>query len=359
MYEVAIAVDHDYEEFSADPHHRIIIMGQSNSSNNAVATATQHKRQSLPPQVAKASAKVYPRHSTMSASAAAAAAAAAARKDDLLYREHMLKIRESMKVKDSIESMSTRVDRPVTISEMNAYNVEKSEASPVLSRRPQPVELPAHSSQQKNNKEFYSVVGEGYHKTDSCYYKTPDGGYHKLPPDSFHKMSEICYAKQADGTFRRVINSTNNNNNGQPSVMVNGMAAEGSSADANSTGGGGGHHKVRNQMIRFLKRSKSHTPATIKEMQKAKDKERDRLNATAAMERHNNSSNRKVVVTMMENGGLPIVATSKPAAKREPLKTHHSHLKDQNRNSTKVCFILVVCCFFFFFVARCAHKSIR
>lgn len=307
MYEVALAVDHEYEEFSTNDHH-ITIMGQSNSNAGGVA----HKRQSLPPQsYAKASAKVYPRHSTMSASAAAAAASAAARKDDLLYREHMLKIRESMKA-DS-EAMAVRVDRPVTISEMNAYNVEKSEAAPA------PAAAAPAPPLQKNNKEFYSV-GEGYHKTDSCYYKTPDGGYHKLPPDSFHKMSEICYAKQADGSFRRV------------NEMVNGAAVAEASGDAS------GHHKVRNQMIRFLKRSKSHTPATIKEMQKAKDKERERMNATAAMERHNNSSNRKVVVTMMENGGLPIVATSKPPApKREPIKTHHSHLKDHNRNSTKVC----------------------
>lgn len=260
--------------------------------------------------------KIYPRHSMSSTTSSAAATA---RKDEKLYRDHlkdMYKLRESFRSKDTSSNGQIRIpDRPVTISEMNAYNVEKSEA----------VNNGNSTKISKNNKEFYTV-GEGYHKTDSCYYKTPDGGYHKLPPDSFHKMSEICYTKLPDGSFKR-IDQLNN--------TVNGSGA--TAGDADSIGGHGSQHKVRNQMIRFLKRSKSHTPATIKEMQKAKDKERERMQAAVAA-----GGNRKVVVTMMENGGLPIVATSK-APKREQVvrdKSQHNH-KEHRNNNTKVSFILV------------------
>lgn len=123
-------------------------------------------------------------------------------------------------------------------------------------------------SVNKNKREVY-MVAEGYHKTDSCYYKTPDGGYHKLPPDSYHKMSEICYNKLPDGSFKRLVDIKNANNSG---------SIHGSDGSTNNTG----QSKMRTQMIRFLKRSKSHTPATAKdsytnyrkEMQRTKEKER-------------------------------------------------------------------------------------
>lgn len=121
----------------------------------------------------------------------------------------------------------------------------------------------------KNKKDLY-MVAEGYHKTDSCYYKTPDGGYHKLPPDSYHKMSEICYNKLPDGSFKRLIDVENANNSGP----INTTGSDGSTNNS-------GQSKVRSQVIRFLKRSKSHTPATAKdtlnyrkELQRTKEKER-------------------------------------------------------------------------------------
>lgn len=206
--------------------------------------------------------------------------------------------------------------RPVTISEMNAYNAERSgdavTAKKLLnSSRTNAGGATSNSSSggsvktSTKKKEFYTV-GEGYHKTDSCYYKTPDGGYHKLPPDSYHKMSEVCYNKMPDGSFRRLDNLTLPNNMSIPSD--GGLSQQ--------------HHKVRNQIIRFLKRSKSHTPATIKEMQKTKEKEREHRMSTVAAKptAHHTTGgtgSRKVVVTMMENG-LPIVATShKSNTKRE------------------------------------------
>lgn len=213
------------------------------------------------------------------------------------------------------------------------------------------------SSSKNNQKNEFYTVGEGYHKTDSCYYKTPDGGYHKLPPDSYHKMSEVCYTKMPDGKFRRLGNSTLSNNVSMPSDTGSGAGIFSSTQP---------HNKVRHQIIRFLKRSKSHTPSTMKERQTAKDKVRDQMhpnqqskhhrmsameatkstnaagmNASATPANHHhqthghsnigNTGSRKVVVTMMENGGLPIVATSKTSNKRD----HSVRESIRNEHSTK------------------------
>lgn len=269
--------------------------------------------------------------------------------------------------------------RPVTISEMNAYNIEKngggaesvSESATPTTNETDTKEhtLPitvvdssnsnnnssnvVNNNHKKTTNEFYTV-GDGYHKTDTCYFRSPDGNFHKFPSDSYHKMSEKCYKKSADGTFRRIENQT----------VINGDIKSNGSG-SNSTGGG--QMTVKNQMMRFLKRSKSHTPATMKEMQKEREqrqRERERnkraSTATAATpssggnshhssnhhdssnHHHNHhhsgtnsSKNNKVVVTMMENGGLPIVATSKASK-------HHSRDKDESssdksRSKTRVC----------------------
>lgn len=144
-------------------------------------------------------------------------------------------------------------------------------------------------SVNKNKREVY-MVAEGYHKTDSCYYKTPDGGYHKLPPDSYHKMSEICYNKLPDGSFKRLVDIKNANNSG---------SIHGSDGSTNNTG----QSKMRNQMIRFLKRSKSHTPATAKDsytnyrkdMQRTKEKERRQNDGgkKSILKNQNTQSNQK------------------------------------------------------------------
>lgn len=198
-----------------------------------------------------------------------------------------------------------------------------------------------------NKKEIY-MVAEGYHKTNSCYYKTPDGGYHKLPPDSYHKMSEICYNKLPDGSFKRLVDKTDSSN-----TLING------SVEATNTGS---QNKVRNHMIKFLKRSKSHSQATAKESYISYRKENQQLNAKGkeinyqepmknnnivhqnmVLEQENvgtksstytnntgtrnstSSGSRKVVVTMMENGGLPIVATSKTKSTKNEYKPHHQN----------------------------------
>lgn len=234
--------------------------------------------------------------------------------------------------------------RPVTISEMNAYNAERNNdiSTPkklVNSNQCAVVGANANSNTSgggsikvSKKKEFYTV-GEGYHKTDSCYIKTPDGGYHKLPPDSYHKMSEVCYNKMPDGSFRRLDNLTLPNNISIPS--------DGGLSQSQQ------HNKVRNHIIRFLKRSKSHTPATIKEMQKTKDKEREhRMSSAVTPKSHSNHANashtgsRKVVVTMMENGGLPIVATSH---KSNHKRDHPTRESTRSEYQTRQKVIIMLC----------------
>ncbi|XP_055838986.1 MAP/microtubule affinity-regulating kinase 3 isoform X14 [Episyrphus balteatus] len=283
-----------------------------------------------------------------------------------LRKEEMVILREPLKdptdiyrgvgVRESIQMRKNKDipnGRPVTISEMNAYNIEKNEEqlSPLVKLAGissamekeiiikttntsdelsiTPPHLTSSATAPPKVNEFYTV-GDGYHKTESCYYRSPDGNFHKLPTDSYHKMAEGCYVKSPEGTFRRLEVSRNLDGSGQ--LSGNG-----------STNGGSGQPKMRSQMMKFLKRSKSHTPVTIKELQKEKerrerDRERERKHrASATANAENNvsgssgsaSKNNKVVVTMMENGGLPIVATSKA----ERSSKHYSH-KDTCNSST-------------------------
>lgn len=226
-----------------------------------------------------------------------------------------------------------------------------------------------NNGRKKSNdkkKDIY-MVAEGYHKTDSCYYKTPNGGFHKLPPDSYHKMSEICYNKLPDGSFKRLVDIKSV---GSGETGING------SIDGTNTGS---QNKIRSNMIKFLKRSKSHSQATAKESyigyrrdnQRTKEKEKEKSNHYQQVisdsnsngntlqkntlqpgqldvgsknsasnnnsfnQRHSNqrqATNRKVVVTMMENGGLPIVATSKTKSPKSEYKSlHQNSIRDKVR----------------------------
>lgn len=297
-------------------------------------------------------------------------------------------IRQSMHIKKTTKDSSgvaaavalapNSTPRPVTISEMNAYNIEKndtkttntttttdattineSEANEPLTFPPTVVDGNCSSSSNNNScnvvnnnhkkNEFYTV-GDGYHKTETCYFRSPDGNFHKFPSDSYHKMSEKCYVKSTDGQFRRFESPVINGD-----IKSNGSATNGSS----------GQMTVKNQMMRFLKRSKSHTPATMKEMQKEReqrqrDRERNKRASTATStttpstnsashhnhhensshhHHHTNSStsgskNNKVVITMMENGGLPIVATSKASKQHSRDKVESS--SDKSRTKARV-----------------------
>ncbi|XP_017051105.1 serine/threonine-protein kinase MARK2 isoform X16 [Drosophila ficusphila] len=193
------------------------------------------------------------------------------------------------------------------------------------------VDSNAAGAPKEGRNEFY-IVGDGYHRTDHCYYRSPNGDFHKFPSDSFHKMSEGCFMRMADGVYRRLEVPT------KAQISRRSSKAE-EIGDATSQGNGSSATNVKSQIMRFLKRSKSHTPATIAKLQREKEEARaerkqrlsnamrqKNLAATSAASADRNSSyatgggaaggtissrNNKIVVTMIENGGLPIVATSK------------------------------------------------
>ncbi|KFB50199.1 AGAP012064-PA-like protein [Anopheles sinensis] len=112
-----------------------------------------------------------------------------------------------------------------------------------------------------SSKEFFKSGDDTYHRTDCCYYRTMDNGYHKLPSDSYHKTTEGCYVKMADGSFRRL-----------DYVGEAGGSATTVEADPDrSVATPAVQYRVRNPMMKFLKRSKSHTPATIAQLAKEKE----------------------------------------------------------------------------------------
>ncbi|XP_037806871.1 uncharacterized protein LOC119600595 isoform X14 [Lucilia sericata] len=222
-------------------------------------------------------------------------------------------------------------------------------------------------SKQTNEQQMSSAIENGYHKTDYCYYRTPQGNFHKLPTDSYHKMSEGCYVRLADGNYRRlhVLDKANvskkllDTNFNRNSLTIHSNSNDGSSTNNNSrtiiTAGDklqamplqesqAPPTKAKNQMLKFLKRSKSHTPATIKQLHSynkdfsyierkisEKLKQHDGL-TTLTPVKEGTSTNNKVVVTMMENGGLPIVATSK--AEKFKKQESDSSAKSKNKKGS-------------------------
>uniref|UniRef100_A0A336L8Q4 MAP/microtubule affinity-regulating kinase 3 n=1 Tax=Culicoides sonorensis TaxID=179676 RepID=A0A336L8Q4_CULSO len=243
-------------------------------------------------------------------------------------RESILRVKNETNKALNNGQIKPLPDRPVTI---NAFNLVANNDKDSLINGDNLKNLSIESTtsskgpQQKplSSKEFYKS-GEGYHKTDVCYYKTIESGYHKLPHDSYHKMTENCYVKIQDGSFRK-FDEINNSNGGNSDDTV--------------------QLRVKSHVKRFLNRSKSHTPATIKEMQRAQ-KDGAAAHEAALIENNANYSannnhqqssssatsnatsqpqqNRRVMVTMIE-GGMPVVATS---------KANRSAKSNKNRNST-------------------------
>ncbi|XP_065091782.1 serine/threonine-protein kinase MARK1-like isoform X3 [Ochlerotatus camptorhynchus] len=239
-----------------------------------------------------------------------------------------------------------------------------------------------------NSKEFFKS-GDAYHKTDICYYKTLDNGYHKLPSDSYHKMTEGCYVKLADGSFRKLDDKVHsldaNTVLGSGDKRSGATLGTGSAVDQTTTGrndDSGVQYRVKNPVLKFLKRSKSHTPATIAQLQKEKNRlstiqspdvdagrppvshqqqqqvlpghhhhhhhhhhqQQDSAASNSTSTTSNNKSqhssnahqqqpqpnqNRRVMVTMID-GGLPVVAKSK--AIHDKPKSAKARAQDANRD---------------------------
>jgi MAP/microtubule affinity-regulating kinase len=297
MYEVAIPTENKVDSLYAIDS----IMGQIASSQNYNSPN------------AKGNKSIYQRYPTIQATPEKIT------KNEQSFgaESKFNKLKDNRILKNSIlRNGSMRSDRPITISEMNAYNVEQKE----IHKKP--------AVDMTKTKEFQKS-GESYHKTEICYYKTPDGGYHKLPDDSYHKKSEGCYVKLDNGNFKKLNELSNSTNLNNESISKS--------------------IHVKSNVMKFLKRSKSHTPGTIREMQK--EKERISINgpATKALHSQNQHSpastttnqqqsmqqpNRRVMVTMID-GGLPVVATSKPHVTKLS-KEKEKEMQKNRTNNLKV-----------------------
>lgn len=268
--------------------------------------------------------------------------------------------------------------RPVTVIDMNMYNLDKSSHHAIKEKKcktdpntvllfngstgdnnsAQQLQLSSSSSstavpthKKNGNSVRDSFSAEGYHKTDHCYYKRPDGGYLKLPRDSYHKTAEGCYVKRADGTFVPIGNEKNvqqktgcSSHQASESAAAMVTTVSGSTGTTGSiTATTGAATRTKSNVLRFLKRSKSHTPTTMKELQK--EKEHNDKVAAKVLRAANHSSgaggqapplgsqNRRVMVTMID-GGLPVLATSK-TERVSKLKPHNMSHNTSNSSSKR------------------------
>lgn len=160
---------------------------------------------------------------------------------------------------------------------------------------------------KKKEKEIAVESGNTYHKTNSCYYKLENGTFFKFPSNTFHKSNDGCYTKLSNGSFRHLLfknkemqgfgdgeemNAGSGGNISQPAPTKHSRA----SMPANAT------TKLHND---------AKTPAT--------SGANHHVTTTTALQQ-----NRKVMVTMID-GGLPVVAVSKPN------KTNSNTKKDKNK----------------------------
>ncbi|XP_040163414.1 MAP/microtubule affinity-regulating kinase 3 isoform X13 [Anopheles arabiensis] len=163
-----------------------------------------------------------------------------------------------------------------------------------------------------SSREFFKSGDDTYHRTDCCYYRTMDNGYHKLPSDSYHKTTEGCYVKMTDGSFRRLDHTPGSVTDGEEDGSTVPAAAA-------TTAAAPVQYRVRNPMMKFLKRSKSHTPATIVQLQK----EKERKAAAAAPQHHRLST-----IQSSEGAGGDVGRQQAAAAAAALLQhAHHHHQK--------------------------------
>ncbi|XP_055620443.1 serine/threonine-protein kinase MARK1-like isoform X6 [Toxorhynchites rutilus septentrionalis] len=332
------------------------IMGQISSSQTATATNNNHHHGA----VGRNGKKIYHRHSSVQPALA---------NIKLLKKENSFSAKEHH-IKDPLHKARTEsknIDQLLLVANGQSMVVPPVSTATTASNdlnlsRDDTTQNSGTVFSSTSSKEFFKS-GDAYHKTDGCYYKTLDNGYHKLPTDSYHKTTEGCYVKLPDGSFRRLDDK---------------VLSMDANAVIGTTTGGGDHstppsrnddssvqYRVKNPMMKFLKRSKSHTPATIAQLQKEKEKHRLSTIQSPAVDagrppvshqqqqqlssqqqpphnhrhesksQHSSSSqssqqqqqqqsqqhqhhqqpapnqNRRVMVTMID-GGLPVVAKSKP-----------------------------------------------
>ena len=146
---------------------------------------------------------------------------------------------------------------------------------------------------KKKEKEIAVESGNTYHKTNACYYKLENGTFFKFPSNTFHKSNDGCYTKLSNGSFRHLLFKNKE------------MQGFGDGEEMNAGSGGNISQPAP------TKHSRASMPAnsTTKHHNDTKSPNsgtNNHVTTTTALQQ-----NRKVMVTMID-GGLPVVAVSKP-----------------------------------------------
>ncbi|XP_053684497.1 serine/threonine-protein kinase MARK2-like isoform X2 [Sabethes cyaneus] len=242
------------------------IMGQISSSTAATNSGHHHQGGTV---VSRHGKKIYHRHSSVQPALA---------NIKLLKKESSFNAKD-YHIKDPLykaRTESRNIDQLLQVANGQSPTAPPGSTTTTLSNdlnlsRDGTIKDSGTVFSSTSSKEFFKS-GEAYHKTDVCYYKTLDNGYHKLPSDSYHKMTEGCYVKLPDGSFRRLddkINSLDAN------AILGGDKSDHTAATAVGRNDDSAvQYRIKNPMMKFLKRSKSHTPATIAQLQKEKEKNR-------------------------------------------------------------------------------------
>lgn len=168
---------------------------------------------------------------------------------------------------------------------------------------------PIKEKKKKKEKEIAVESGNTYHKTNSCYYKLENGTFFKFPSNTFHKSNDGCYTKLSNGSFRHLLFKNKE------------MQGFGDGEEMNAGSGGNISQPAP------TKHSRASMPANA--TTKLHNDAKTPSTQTSGVNHHVTTTtalqqNRKVMVTMID-GGLPVVAVSKPN------KTNSTTKKDKNK----------------------------
>ncbi|XP_053669981.1 MAP/microtubule affinity-regulating kinase 3 [Anopheles nili] len=280
MCEVATLTDSSNHQHQQGAAVLVGIMGQTSSSGTAASNHNNNNHLQQGDGGGRARKKLYHRHSSVQPSLASIR---------LLKKETSLTVGRSESKRDPVLLQKARTEsrnmEHYGLVLANGGGVGVTNGGANVAATPASNELAAAvllssgsaadvdrsvpsvaSANGASSREFFKSGDDTYHRTDCCYYRTMDNGYHKLPSDSYHKTTEGCYVKMADGSFRRLdytpVSTSDAEEDGTGTIAPVPPAA----APV--------QYRVRNPMMKFLRRSKSHTPATIAQLQREKEQQK-------------------------------------------------------------------------------------
>lgn len=201
-------------------------------------------------------------------------------------------------------------NRNTTVPELIVQKQLKSSTSDVELRMTATIVKATKATKEKKKKNEIAVEsGNTYHKTNSCYYKLENGTFFKFPSNTFHKSNDGCYTKLSNGSFRHLLFKNKE------------IQGFGDGEEMNAGSGGNISQPAP------TKHSRASMPANA--TTKIHNDAKTPLTQTSGVNHHVTTTtalqqNRKVMVTMID-GGLPVVAVSKPN------KTNSTTKKDKNK----------------------------